>query len=331
MDGSRVGRNRAQIKKIDLPLILAQRVARLRAKNEFSQDFLAYVIKSDAFERYIDAVKTGTSIPHISPQQIKEFEFLAPSKKEQDRIASILSSLDEKIELNRQMNETLEETARALFKEWFVNFNFPGDDGKRVSTELGDVPKGWKVRPINSFCNLSNHTLSKKTALPFIDYIEIGEVNKGIIGNITRYEVGTEPSRARRILKHGETVLSTVRPDRGAYFLAWEPDSTLIASTGFAVLSPTHVPYSFLYILLTDNKMLEYYGHVADGGAYPAINPDIILEMKVVVPDKEILREFHSIVNPLFERINQNQSGIKYLSGLRNTLLPKLMKGEIEV
>jgi type I restriction enzyme, S subunit len=77
--------------------------------------------------------------------------------------------------------------------------------------------------------------------------------------------------------------------------------------------------------------MLEYYGHVADGGAYPAINPDIILEMKVVVPDKEILREFHSIVNPLFERINQNQSGIKYLSGLRNTLLPKLMKGEIEV
>ena len=90
MDGSRVGKNRAQIRKDELPLILAQRVARLRAKTKFSQDFLAYVVKSNLFEQYVEAIKTGTSIPHISPQQIKEFEFYAPNKETQQSIASIL-------------------------------------------------------------------------------------------------------------------------------------------------------------------------------------------------------------------------------------------------
>jgi type I restriction enzyme S subunit len=131
MDGSRVGKNRAQIRKEDLPLILAQRVARVRAKENFSQDFLAYIIKGNSFERYIDTIKTGTSIPHISPQQIKEFEFHAPSKETQHRIASILSSLDDAIELNQQTNKTLEEMAKSIFKE--------------MCLPKEDMPEGWRV------------------------------------------------------------------------------------------------------------------------------------------------------------------------------------------
>ena len=138
MDGSRVGKNRAQIRAEDLPLLLAQRVARLRAKENFSQDFLAYVIKSNLFEQYVDAIKTGTSIPHISPQQIKDFSFYAPDKQKQFQIASILSSLDNKIELNRQTNQTLEAIAQTLFKEMCVPKRDVAEDG-------------WKIGKIKDF------------------------------------------------------------------------------------------------------------------------------------------------------------------------------------
>lgn len=85
MDGSRVGKNRAQIRSTDLPLLLAQRVARIRAKNEFNQDFLAHIIKSQNFERYVKAVHTGTSIPHISATQIKDFEFKATADPKEEK------------------------------------------------------------------------------------------------------------------------------------------------------------------------------------------------------------------------------------------------------
>ena len=121
MDGSRVGHNRAKIKVKELPLILAQRVARLRAKSTFNQDFLWYHIYSDSFKDYVEAIHTGTSIPHISQKQIADFEILAPSSKsEQTAIASILSSLDDKIDLLHRQNATLEKMAETLFRQWFV-------------------------------------------------------------------------------------------------------------------------------------------------------------------------------------------------------------------
>ena len=108
MDGSRVGKNRAQVKQYDLPLLIAQRVACVRHNELSTQQFLYYHIFSDRFEQYIKAVQTGTSIPHVSLKQIGDFPVIVPSIKTQQRIASILSSLDDKIEVNRKINENLE-------------------------------------------------------------------------------------------------------------------------------------------------------------------------------------------------------------------------------
>ena len=116
MDGSRVGRNRAQIKKSDLPLLLAQRVARVNAKEGYSQNLIAYIIKSSIFEQYVTRVHTGTSIPHISQKQIEDFSFdIITDYKTQTAIAEILSSLDDKIELNNKINQELESLAQTLF------------------------------------------------------------------------------------------------------------------------------------------------------------------------------------------------------------------------
>ena len=144
MDGSRVGKNKARIKEEDLPLLLAQRVACVRHNELAEQDYLYYNIFSKKFIDYVNSIHTGSAIPHISQKQIEDYKILLPNLETQRRIASILSSLDRKIELNNKINADLEEMAQAIFKNWFVDFE-PFKDGKFVDSELGMIPEGWKV------------------------------------------------------------------------------------------------------------------------------------------------------------------------------------------
>lgn len=125
--------------------------------------------------------------------------------------------------------------------------------------------------------------------------------------------------------------LSTVRPNRGSYFLAIHPDSNLVASTGFAVFTPTEVPFSFLYCLLTSDEQIEYYGRMADGAAYPAINPAVIMNIDFIIPSDEVLEMYNNVVENFYFRINDNLEENKTLTQIRDNLLPKLMTGKIEI
>ncbi|MCG3212630.1 MAG: hypothetical protein FOGNACKC_06300 [Anaerolineae bacterium] len=293
--------------------------------------YLNYLLRSPQFREYFVRIAVGTTITNLSQRTLSDVEIPLPSIETQRRIADILSALDDKIELNRQTNATLEAIAQAVFREWFVNFNFPGATGEMQASELGPIPVGWRIGKVGELCEVNNNSILKNDQFEWIDYIEISQVSKGKIANVTRYLFGEEPSRARRKLKHGDTVLSTVRPNRGSYFLALNPAETSIASTGFAVFSPTKVPFGFLYLLLTDSEKLEYYGHVADGAAYPAINPKLIMEMEIVIPEDCVLNDFHSITEPIFYKMFFADQETETLAQMRDTLLPKLMRGEIEV
>ena len=168
MDGSKVGKNFASITAIDNNTLLAQRVARVRAKNGVNQDFVRYLVCNKQFTDYVQAVHTGTSIPHISKGQIQRFEVCIPPLQDQNWIASLLKALDDRITLLRETNATLEAIAQALFKSWFVDFDpvrakmegrapegidettaalFP--DGFEES-ELGSVPGGWRVDAVGT-------------------------------------------------------------------------------------------------------------------------------------------------------------------------------------
>ena len=174
--------------------------------------------------------------------------------------------------------------------------------------------------------------MTKSDPLPVIEYVEISEVSRGEIANIASYRRGDEPSRARRKLQHGDTVVSTVRPDRGSYFLAMNPSEHLIASTGFAVLTPTKVPWSFLHTAVTMPDVFAHLGQIADGGAYPAVRPEVIGAIEVPIPDNPAtLDAFHRFCGPLFERAAANREEARTLSSLRDTLLPKLLSGELRV
>jgi len=165
-----------------------------------------------------------------------------------------------------------------------------------------------------------------------LEYIEISEVSRGNIANIVTYQRGEEPSRARRRLRNGDTVLSTVRPDRGSYFLSLNPPENRVASTGFAVLTPSKVPWSFLHVALTLPAVSDHLGQMADGGAYPAVRLEVIGAMQVSLPNNpKVLQAFHRICAPLFEQAEANRTQSLILAILRDTLLPKLLSGELSI
>ncbi len=312
--------------------------------------FASLFLGHPAIREWIVRHAVGATMPNLNTSIMSGVPFALPPLAEQQAIAAVLGALDDKIELNRRMNATLEAMARALFQSWFVDFDpvrakldgrqpagmdaataqlFPAHFEHGVD---GLLPVGWHHTAIETLCTINAWTLSKSDDLKTLEYVEISEVSRGNIANIAIYPRGDEPSRARRRLRHGDTVLSTVRPDRGSYFLALNPPVNRVASTGFAVLTPTKVPWSFLHAALTLPEVSEHLGQMADGGAYPAVRPEIIGAIKAAVPDEpRILEAFHRTCAPLFEQAEANRTEFRTLATLRDTLLPKLLSGEILV
>lgn len=295
-------------------------------------------------------IDDGSPIPSTTRSAVYVRDFDVPPLAEQKAIAAVLGALDDKIELNRRMNATLEAMARALFQSWFVDFDpvrAKLDGRKPVGLDAATaalfpehfehgehemLPVGWGYAAIEEVCAINAWTLGKNDDLEMLEYVEISEVSRGNIASIATYGRGKEPSRARRRLRHGDTVLSTVRPDRGSYFLALNPPENRVASTGFAVLTPIKVPWSFIHAAMTQPEVSDHLGQMADGGAYPAVRPEIIGAMKVVLPNEpKILEAFHRTCAPLFEEAEANRIQSRTLATLRDALLPKLLSGELSV
>jgi type I restriction enzyme S subunit len=312
--------------------------------------FVRYFFNSADGQRAIHSIATGSAQPNLNIPNLHSLEVPLPPLAEQKAIAAVLGALDDKIELNRRMNATLEAMARALFQSWFVDFDPVrakldarqpvGMDPATAALfpehfahgEHDMLPVGWRHATIEEVCAINAWTLGKNDQLKTLEYVEISEVSRGNIANIATYVRGEEPSRARRRLRHGDTVLSTVRPDRGSYFLALNAPENRVASTGFAVLTPTKVPWSFLHAALTQPEVSDHLGQMADGGAYPAVRPEIIGAMQVALPNEpKILEAFHRTCAPLFEQAEANRTQSRTLATLRDTLLPNLLSGELSV
>jgi type I restriction enzyme S subunit len=312
--------------------------------------WVSICLRSAFIQHCIRTWATTTVQATFNLRDLAKLPIPIPPTKAREAIAAVLGALDDKIELNRRMNATLEAMARALFQSWFVDFDPVRAklDGRQpvgmdkataalfpehfAHGEHHMLPVGWSPAAIESISAANAWTLSKNDHPPKLEYVEISEVSRGNIANIAIYPRGEEPSRARRRLRHGDTVLSTVRPNRGSYFLSLNPPDNRVASTGFAVLTPSEVPWSFLHAALTQPEVFDHLGQMADGGAYPAVSPEVIGAMEVALPSQPgILEAFHRHCAPLFEQAEANRAQSRTLSTLRDTLLPKLLSGELQI
>ena len=275
-------------------------------------------------------LRTGSAQPQITINDLKSLDVSLPLLPEQKAIASILSSIDHKIENNLAMNLTLEEMAMALYKHWFVDFG-PFQDGKFVDSELGEIPEGWEVKTIGDVAQVNKRSLKKDHNYSEINYIDISSVGTGLVESYNTIAADKAPSRAKRILKDGDIVWSTVRPTRRSYFLALGFPENTVVSTGFAVISPVKVPYAYLYPLTFTVSFVDYLDSRSTGAAYPAVTGKVFEQAKIIVPDSEILNEYSEIVSVYYKKISLNLEENQTLIEQRDYLSPKLISGEVRV
>lgn len=291
--------------------------------------FLYYVFLN--IRRRLSNQANGSVFMNLKTDIVKDFVIKLPTLDDQRRIASILSSLDRKIELNNKINADLEEMAQAIFKNWFVDFE-PFKDGKFVDSELGMIPEGWKVGTLGDFCKcLLGGTPSRSKEEYWngdVNWINSGEINKFRILEASEKitELGLSKS-ATKLLPKKTTVLAITGATLGQVSLL-EIDTCANQSV-IGVLENTEIPYEYIYPFIKDR--IEMLIQHQTGGAQQHINKDNVESLIFLLPAKNVLENYISLVGPMYKRIESQCFENLYLSTLRDNLLPRLMSGEIEV
>ena len=331
MDGN-VGQNRAIISNNDLPALLAQRVACIRSKKDFDQNFIRYLIFSDNFRKYIDSIKTGTTINHISLKQISEYEFKAPDKITQQKIGQILRNIDDKININQEVNKNLEELAKTIYRLHFIDFE-PYSQMNFISSALGEIPENWCVQSIGEFVDdMKNGGTPKRGESDYWDngtvpWLKTGEINNNIIIKSEEYitELGLKNSSAK-LLPINSIIMALYGKGTAARIGLLKLEATTNQAC-CAMICEDFNKTLFLYLfLLFNQKEIE---NLASGSVQQNLSKDLIANLELVVPPIEIIEKLP--FKEIYEKISNNYFEIEYLTNLRDTLLPKLMSGEIDV
>ena len=290
--------------------------------------FAYYCLQTMGLER-LDA---GSSNPSLNRNHIHTIPVLWPILIIQRRIAGILSAYDDLIENSQRRIKILEEMARRVYREWFVHFRFPGhEDCTFVESPLGVIPEGWEVKNLANVAEVNRAQINARTAPEELHYIDISSVSPGHIDSMTTYAFADAPGRARRIVQHGDVVWSCVRPNRRSYAQVMYPEANTIASTGFAVLSATKVPFTFLYFATTTDDFVAFLTTNATGAAYPAVTATAFEKAELLIPSALLLQKFGEATIPMTEQIHTFQRQIQNLRRTRDLLLPRLLSGQIDV
>lgn len=274
--------------------------------------WIKYYIDSPHGQAYINRNLNTTVQATLNVKSLNEMPIPFYSDEYTSNVVNILSSLDRKIELNNKINADLEEMAQAIFKNWFVDFE-PFKDGKFVDSELGMIPEGWKVGTLGELCNFKRgKNLLTKNA--------IDEGVPVVAG-------GLEPSCYHNIANTGAPVITVSGSGANAGFMRMYHVPVWASDCSFIDISCEN--FYFVYCFLKVNsKLLK---HAQTGAVQPHVKPSDIHDFELVIPDKESIYEFQDKVKPFFDKIAAIQKENSRLSLLRDTLLPRLMSGELEV
>ena len=303
-------------------IALAQRIITLRSNSSLLDNtFLKYLLQSPIMQWRLSERASGTTVVGIKSSELKKVKVNIPSLEKQKKIANILSSLDDKIELNNEMNKTLEEMAQSIFKRWFVDFEFPNKDGEpykssggeMVESELGMIPKGWEIGTLDNIGTFKN---GKKIRSELRDdngkYIIYG--SNGIIGKTNEVLQNNNCIILGRVGAYCGSVQLSLEP-------CWITDNAIIATAK----EEKYLPYLHRFLL---NYPLR---ESAGGSAQPLINQSILKSIQTSIPTYDLFEKYDNISKEILFKINQNIKENNKLSEIRDSLLPKLMSGEINV
>jgi len=312
---------------------LTENAAKLTDFDQADPKFVYFYLTSADGQNEIFKNEVGSAQGKLPIYGIQNIELTLPPLAIQTRIADILSALDDKIELTRQTNATLEAIAQAIFKEWFVDFHFPGATGEMQESEFGLIPNGWQVKQLGDVVGIKGGT-TPSTKKP--EYWN-GEYCWSTPKDLSNLQSPILLDTARKISKQGVQKISSGVLPKGTLLLSSRAPIGYLAITqipvsinqGYIAIQGRHVSNLFMLFWLKDNMVAVK--ERANGSTFQEISKSNFREINILLPLEKTLREFEKLINPIFENLVKNEFEIKSLSKIRDTLLPKLMSGEIEL
>jgi len=324
--------------KDDQKIALLSSIAIIRTdENKLIPEYLKYYLKTNSIAKRVkENYVSGAVIPRIILKDFEKIQIGKPSVYEQQQIASILSSLDDKIELNRKMNKTLEEIGMALFKRWFVDFEFPNENGEpykssggeMVESELGEMPKGWQIKSLDQIAEYLNGVACQKypplNDIDSLPVIKIAELKGGFSENSNRASSKVDE---KYHIKSGDVLFSW----SGSLEVCLWPYGEGILNQHLFKVSSEYYPKWFYYFWTLEH--LSHFRIIAASKATTMghIQRKHLSDALTVVPTEDILIRLSPIIDKILEKIIVNNKEIMNLSNVRDSILPRLMSGKIRV
>lgn len=292
--------------------------------------YLYYYFSSESTKQLVRNIAVGATMPSINTKLLSEIPFSYPALPEQKSIAAVLSVLDDKIELNNRINKNLEAQAQAIFKSWFVDFE-PFRDGEFVDSELGPIPEGWRVEILGDLCD--SVSVTKKTDKEKLVFLNTGDIVNGLFIHSNYTAVSEMPGQAKKSIQYGDILYSEIRPINRHFAYVNFNAIDFVVSTKLMVLRSVPAIRRRIYHYLTLQDTIDKLQLEAESrsGTFPQIRFENIKSLKIVLADTETEIEFCSMLECFYSIIDKNNEQNRILSALRDTLLPKLMSGEIRV
>ena len=332
-------------------ICLGQRMVLLRPNAKRVQpSYLRYWLNSSRIQSHIHGHRDGSVAERLNLPTIRRLPVCTPSLSEQRAIAHILGTLDDKIELNRWMNETLEAMARALFRSWFVDFDpvrakveerdpglpkpiadlFPN---RLVDSDLGEIPEGWDVGAVGDLAALSRDGLMPgKFSGEVFDHYSIPAYDDG---RTPKAESGEAIKSNKLLVLPDSVLLSKLNPRIPRVWLPVLHESRRsVCSTEFLVVIPkSGLSRELLYCMFSSNAFMNEFATLVTGtsGSHQRVKPEALLHLGVIRPPPSLVQHFTPVVNGFLDRVAQNRAESRTLAALRDTLLPKLISGELRL
>ncbi|MCX8482556.1 MAG: restriction endonuclease subunit S, partial [Crocinitomicaceae bacterium] len=329
---------------LDGIFLLNQRVSKIKVNSEkINPNYLNYVLGSFEFQNYfINKANSSGGQANISPETVRNTIFSAPDISTQISIAEILSSLDDKIELNNKINQELETLAQTLFKQWFIDFEFPNENGEpykssggeMLDNEIGTFPKGWRVYSMDELLETISKTYPLKKVNEVV-FLNTGDIQDGKFLHKNYSNPANLPGQAKKSITQNDILYSEIRPANKRFAYVYFDSSQYVVSTKLMVLrSKVEINSLFQYFYLTQQENIKYLQHLAESrsGTFPQITFSELSTIKIGLPDFDLVNTFVEIaLKPYYDNqfriVEENESLLK----LRDTLLQKLISREIQI
>ncbi|MEN9336930.1 MAG: hypothetical protein RLZZ500_1917 [Bacteroidota bacterium] len=309
-------------------------------KNTADYRFIYYNILSRFSS--IANMAVGGAQQNLNAGMIKDLPIFLPDLPTQNAIAEILTSLDDKIELNNKINQELENLAQTLFKQWFIDFEFPNEKGEpykssggeMVNSELGEIPKGWRVYSMDELLETVSKTYPLKKVNEVV-FLNTGDIQNGKFLHKNFSNPENLPGQAKKSISQNDILYSEIRPANKRFAYVYFDSSQYVVSTKLMVLrSKVEINSLFQYFYLTQQESINHLQHLAEArsGTFPQITFSEVSTLKIALPDFDLVNTFVEIaLKPYYDNQFQIKEENESLIALRDTLLPKLISGELEI